>query len=477
MMRVELWMNVRGDVRRSTAIDLPGMTLPRTVRVRAVPGIMEPGVVGFWRPVLLLPAGIATELTPSQLRAVVAHEYCHIRRRDNVTAALHMLVEAVFWFHPLVWWIGARLIHERERACDEHVLRTYGDPRSYADGILSVCRRYVETQLACVAGVGSSDLKARIEAIMRNETRDALGTWKALGLATAGTVTIAVPILAGSLSASPLRSPQSASAAGTGPAFEVASVKRNTSGGPGWRLDPEPGGRLTATNVRVAALIRFAYDQPAFQVFGGPDWLDNERFDVIAKAEGDPPVAQKRLMLRRLLEERFNLAAHAEIRDLPIYALTMARADGRLGPNLRRAIADCTQEESPTLDDAGFGPGAASGATPCGFFGLAPGTNMPAGSGGLAFRGVTIATLTKALVPVVRRSVVDETGLTGYFDADFDFVAELPPPPPPPGMPNPWDPFLSVFTVLPEQLGLKLDSKRGPVEVLVIDSVERPTPD
>jgi uncharacterized protein (TIGR03435 family) len=85
--------------------------------------------------------------------------------------------------------------------------------------------------------------------------------------------------------------------------------------------------------------------------------------------------------------------------------------------------------------------------------------------------------LAKALVPMVRRSVSDQTGLTGYFDADFDFMVELPPPPPPPGLPNPWvTPFVSVFTVFPEQLGLKLDSRRGPVEVLVIDHAEAPTP-
>lgn len=88
-----------------------------------------------------------------------------------------------------------------------------------------------------------------------------------------------------------------------------------------------------------------------------------------------------------------------------------------------------------------------------------------------------MAALAKMLVPAVRRSVVDQTGLTGYFDADFDFMAEIPPPPPPPGVPNPFgpDPFVSVFTVLPEQLGLKLDSRRGQVDVLVIDRAEHPT--
>ena len=100
---------------------------------------------------------------------------------------------------------------------------------------------------------------------------------------------------------------------------------------------------------------------------------------------------------------------------------------------------------------------------------------MPSARGGLAFRGLTMAAFAKLLAPMVRRSVSDQSGLAGYFDADFDFMSELPPPPPPPGVPNPWGEFVSVFTVLPEQLGLKLDSRRGPVEILVIDRAERPT--
>ena len=84
---------------------------------------------------LYLPPGIADHLDDAQLKAIVAHEQCHIRRRDNLTAALHMLVEAVFWFHPLVWWIGTRLVEERERACDEEVVRTGSDPEVYAESM------------------------------------------------------------------------------------------------------------------------------------------------------------------------------------------------------------------------------------------------------------------------------------------------------------------------------------------------------
>jgi uncharacterized protein (TIGR03435 family) len=257
------------------------------------------------------------------------------------------------------------------------------------------------------------------------------------------------------------------------PAFEASTLRANTSGHTGWMLQPQPGGRLHGTNVPAAALIRFAYDLPDFQILGGPSWLASSRFDIAAKAESDASLEQKRLMLRTLLAERFMLTTHSETRELPIYALVMARTDGKLGPQLRRAEADCAREAVELDAWAGIGP--STGTPRCGFFGFAPGTDLPKGRGGLAFRGLTLAAFAKRLAPTVRRNVSDQTGLKGYFDGDFDFVAELPPPPPPPGLPSSFtDPFVSIFTALPEQLGLKLDSRRGPVDVLVIDRVEPP---
>ena len=118
---------------------------------------------GIFRPVLLLPEGITDRLSPAQLQAVLAHELCHVRRRDNLAAAIHMFVEALFWFHPLVWWIKARLIEEQERACDEEVLRLGGDPQVYAESILKICEFYLTSPLICVSGITGSNLKKRIE--------------------------------------------------------------------------------------------------------------------------------------------------------------------------------------------------------------------------------------------------------------------------------------------------------------------------
>src|SRR5580704_4826161 len=138
------------------------------MNVMSSPDLLEPGIIGIRRPVLLLPDGITDRLTRAELHAIIAHEWCHVRRRDNLVATLHMIIEALYWFHPMMWWIEARLIDERERACDEAVLRAGYDPHIYADGILNVCKFYVESPLVCASGVTGSDLKKRIEAIMNN---------------------------------------------------------------------------------------------------------------------------------------------------------------------------------------------------------------------------------------------------------------------------------------------------------------------
>jgi bla regulator protein blaR1 len=123
-------------------------------------------VIDWLNPVLLLPADIERHPTRQELEAIVAHQLCHVRRFDNMTAAIHMLVEAIFWFYPLVWWLGARLASERQRACDEHVLGSVGAPGPYAQGILTVSERYVKSPLASVSSVGRVNVRQRIDAIL-----------------------------------------------------------------------------------------------------------------------------------------------------------------------------------------------------------------------------------------------------------------------------------------------------------------------
>ncbi len=193
------WRRIRAAVHAGSPIEL-GMP----IRSVSSPARLEPGVFGVFRPVLLLPSGIAEKLTREQFDAVIEHELCHVRHHDNLTAAIHMLIETVFWFHPLVWWVGTRLVEERERACDEEVLRLGSDPRAYAQSILRVCELYVESPLACVAGVSGSGLKKRIEAIMNNRIAQKLTGGKKLLLASAGMAALAGPILIGMVNAPPI---------------------------------------------------------------------------------------------------------------------------------------------------------------------------------------------------------------------------------------------------------------------------------
>ena len=158
---------------------------------------VEPGVFGVLRPTLILPADILDSLSRAQLDAVIAHELSHIRRRDNLWSALHMAVEALFWFHPLVWWLGARMLEDRERACDEAVLDAGCDPEAYAHGLLQVCRRYLSRTSAFVSCAGGSDLKRRVTGIMTHHVLRNLNVAQKALLAALGIGAIALPIAAG----------------------------------------------------------------------------------------------------------------------------------------------------------------------------------------------------------------------------------------------------------------------------------------
>jgi len=165
--------------------------------VKITPTGIEPGLVGIWRPVLLLPEGVLQRLSREEMAAIEAHELCHLRRRDNLTAAIHTLITNLFWFHPLLWWLGGRLVEERERACDESVLHAGNDPAIYADGILKVCALYVPSSLVCAAGAAGAHLKRRIETIMENRSALPLTTVRKALLAAGSAAAIVVPLLMG----------------------------------------------------------------------------------------------------------------------------------------------------------------------------------------------------------------------------------------------------------------------------------------
>jgi TonB family protein len=171
----------------------------RELPVRYTGVAVEPGLVGVWRPVLLLPHGIERRLSRAELDAVLAHELSHYRRRDNLPAIAHMLVEALFWFHPLVWWIGGRLVAERETACDEAVIDQGHDPGTYAEGLLNVCEHHLALSIPLAAGVSGGDLKRRVVTIMRSSRMKDMNVPRKLLVVSFVLLAFAVPVLSGYL--------------------------------------------------------------------------------------------------------------------------------------------------------------------------------------------------------------------------------------------------------------------------------------
>ena len=428
---------------------------------------------GILRPVLFWPAGISERLADAQLEAILAHELGHVRRRDNLTAALHMLVEAVFWFHPLVWWIGARLVAERETACDQDVLRLEREPEVYAEGILKVCEYCLAAPLLCVSGVSGADLKKRIQGIMAHGVAHDLGPARRLLLAAAGMAAIAAPIGIGLMNA-PAGQAQSQTAPASRPQFEVASIKPAAPDQRGQFIRPSPGGRLNINNMPLKELIVLAWRIQPFQISGEPAWIESARYDISAKSEGNPKQDEIPLMLQSLLADRFQLKIHHETKELPVYALVVAGKDGKFGPRLNES-----KEGSCTPYDPSKPPPSPEPGKPptLGCHGIMM------GPGGLTVGSAPMSEVMPVLSRVLGRTVVDRTGLKGNFDIRLEWTPDLgqfPPPPAgvPPGAPpipqgDPNGP--SIFTAIQEQLGLKLESQKGPVDILVIDHVERPS--
>jgi bla regulator protein BlaR1 len=453
------WWRVRSTVLRASRLEWDA-----EVDVMSSPALLEPGVFGVLRPVLLLPSGIAEQLTAEQMEAIIAHELCHVRRRDNLAAAIHMVVEALFWFHPLVWWIGARLVEERERACDEEVLRMGNEPEVYAEGILKICRLYLESPVACVSGVTSSDLKKRIEGIMTNGFGQELDFARKLLLAVVGCGAIVAPIAVGIVNAPPM-SAQSQPEKRL--AFEVASVKP-TKGGNRFGWDFNPSGRFTAEGLPLQVLVAVAYNVP-FQgprITGIDQAMNAEQYDIEATAEsgaipaGAPRLVREtkmRLMLQTLLAERFKLKIRVETKELPVYAVLV----GKGGPKLKKAsIEEKDCPDGPTAD----GPGC---------------HKLGGGQGrGIHGKAVSIADVVLFVGNWTDRPIVDRTGLDALWEIDTD--GWIPMRPRPQGgneeearaMNDPTRPTLYMIF---ERLGLKMESSKAPIEMYIVEHAEKPT--
>jgi bla regulator protein BlaR1 len=524
------WQSLRATLRTASPLHLP-----INIEVRTSPAFAEPGVFGIRRPVLLLPTGITSHLTPSQLEAILAHELCHVRRRDNLATTIHMAVEALFWFHPLVWWLGARLMEERERACDEEVLLMGSDPEVYAEGIVKICELYLESPLPCVAGVTGSNLKKRIEAIMSNPSLLRLNFVQIIALVTAGAGALAAPIIVGILNAPAIRaqSPQAKTQSSVQSGmkstakFEVASLrpckvedegdgdwggKRATGGAGRGRVRWDPG-RLDEECQTLFNLIRDAYlaypdgkpwrastrAQASADSFGAPSgrgctgcgqgvppvshrlfeqpikgtpaWINFDRYTIDAKADGPASPEMMRGPMMQSLLED-RFKLKIHRETREVPVYELTVAKG--GPKLRVAQPGSCVIDPPS---SAWAPGQ-------------PVLHFCGGfirrNNGIDMNGATIAQLCSQFSSLFDRDVIDKTGIAGIFDFHFDaFPVELtaddptahapadrlPGPPPPLDAPATFRAFRAAFT----RLGLKLEAAMGPGVFLVIDHVERPS--
>ncbi|MGH9236685.1 MAG: TIGR03435 family protein [Vicinamibacterales bacterium] len=238
-------------------------------------------------------------------------------------------------------------------------------------------------------------------------------------------------------------------------AFELASIRQNISGSQSGGGKPRAGGGYIYTNLSALQLIGLSYNVPFDRIIGGPAWMSADRYDVNAIGKENATTEERRGMVRSLLRDRFQLAAHIERRDLPVYLLVVARGDGRLGPGLRRSSVDCNDPQARKKAAAAAG----DSRMVCG---------LTFNTGLFMAGGVEVSTMLGTLTAAAGRAVLDRTGLTGAYDFELKWTPSL-------GTDAPSADAVSIFTAVQEQLGLKLEGGTAPLDVLVIDRIERPS--
>ena len=474
--------------------------------------LMEPGMFGIFRPVLIWPERLSERLDDEHIEAILAHELGHAQRRDNLTAVLHMVVEAAFWFYPLVWWMERRMVEERERACDEAVVEMGSRPGIYAESLLKACRFCVESPLVCVSGITGADLSKRVLSIMTLHL-ERLSLSKKVALALFGFIVIATPILLGQSEAAqrvmavalqsapaPVRAVARAMIAeeqtpSTALIAEVQAPAGAPVGGATviqsdakpFALDvasirpaePEPSNRprrigfqftddgLVATSLSLERMLMVQYrsELPADSnsIVGGPDWVRTIQWDIRGKV-ADSDIAEwsklshdsseqakerQSATIQAMLADRFKLKMHFETKEGTVYALVVAKG----GPKLKPSPSD-----------------------------MPPRMVIRFGQGHISSEWMTIAGVARYLTLELGHPVIDKTGITGQYDLTLDWA----PTQGATGAPGvdagqastPNDESKpSVFTAVQEQLGLKLEAQKGPIETLVIDQAEKPSVD
>ena len=459
------WVGVgrlrRGAVPADTGLEHMVSRLKRSLRVSAPVRlgtsamVRVPTLIGWLRPCILLPVTALTGLSEPQLAAILAHELAHIRRHDYLLNLLQTVIETVLFYHPAVWWVGRQMRLERELCCDDIAVAVCGSAFEYASALAEMEHlrdRIPATALAATGG----ELLGRIRRVLGHEEL----TSRPMGAVAAATLVLLIGGATAmvSLYAKPQEAP---------PVFEVASIKRDAGGEPGWFARWYPN--LHVERMTLRNLVILAYRVHDFEVAGGPGWAGKDLYDIDTKSESHQTpnqqfVALQRQRLQTLLRDRFHLAIHRETKQLPIYELTVAKGGLKLQPSncIERVTGDTRIAPGKTPEDY------------CG------GMGGSLASGRIEARGASLEFLASFLSGMLSRTVVDKTGLPGNYAIHLTFTPE--PPPAPPDDPSPpaagasvADAGPGIFSAIQEQFGLKLEAAKGPVEVLVIDHVEKPS--
>ncbi len=453
-----------------------GLRLRKPISVVVTSKTVEPGIFGVMRPVLLWPAGLSEQMDDVHIASIVAHELEHVRRRDNLTAAIHSLVEAVFWFHPAVWWMGAKMTDERERACDEKVLEQDLEPRTYADSILKVCAFCLESPLSCIVGVSGSDLRKRVLRITSHRSGRTLTLGHRTLLLAASVSVIILPIgfgvVRGQSSTENSRMPKSNTTHEV-PQFDVVSIKPTAPNEDNTLFQYlADSTSFRAAPVRIVLQTVFGVDDS--RIIGAPSWVSTNRYDIEAKvAPEDAPRLDKlsgddrRAMLIPMLVDRFHLKYHHQVREQATYVLMVAKG----GPRLTSGQSDPPPGWKPAKD--------------------LPMEKehywMMAGPGHIEADSMPMHVLAEQLtrMNMLGRMVVDKTGLRGNYNFTLRWTPDNDPFPGLRQMLRQADglgvqatdiPVSPLFTALREQLGLQLEPGKDRVDVIVIDHIDPPSP-
>ena len=491
-----------GQVRRLRRSALPWregcaavQAIARDARIRRRVDVLQheslagPMTCGVLRPAIVLP-GDATTWAEPDLRRAIVHELEHVRRGDWVSQILARIVAAVYWFHPIVWVAWRQMALEAERACDDAVLLSAShkagaaspDSTEYADQLVALARRLSTTSnQPHLAMANRSDLATRVVAVLDSRQRRgrAGAPWLALACVVSA---VLIAMMSPLRLVASVKITQTAASSGPRQKYDAASIKpceaeenptgaRGTAGGTNATFSP---GRFFVPCVTTQQLIYLAYaasgaaesdrlinDDPgsasnSTKVRGGPAWVHSlkDKYSIEATAAG----ATERTvlmgsMLRSLLEDRFKLKLHRDTEVVPMYALTVAKSGLKLKPMKE---GDCDPDAPMTAAPTDAKPR-------CGVLQMLG----VEGKVRWTFAGFQLRSLAARLSSQFKVHVIDQTSNTDQFVFKFEFPRD----------PDPLVTESAIFAAVEEQLGLKLEKTKGPRGFLVIDSIERPTPD